>query len=147
MLFHKLWATSVVDYGVHHVEHHYLSMYPLGNGIEKDPDPRNNCEVESWLSNGTYQKDNKVWTWFVDETRRIEGGAAPADKSTKIKEKGDEQAVVDKSNMKDAGGGGCTAVGEEKGGKIKGEEQEKTLLCHDEKPPSCSTVVKNEKYS
>lgn len=64
---------TVVEYGVHHVEHHYLSMHPLGNGIGCDPDPRNNCEVEKWLSGGKYDAGNKVWTWFVEQVREVEG--------------------------------------------------------------------------
>ncbi|CAD7947826.1 unnamed protein product [Amoebophrya sp. A25] len=98
------WSMSVVDYGVHHVEHHFLSMYPLGNGIQGDPDPRNNCEVETWLSNGSYRADNKVWTWFVSETKRLELGQTDAGSSTR----GKAPLAVIGDNQAPAGGGNAT---------------------------------------
>jgi len=66
------FSFSVLEHGVHHVEHHYLSLYPVGNGIEGDPDPRNNCEVESWLSTkpgakASYRADNQIWLWFCEQ--------------------------------------------------------------------------------
>jgi len=84
------------------VEHHYLSMYPLGNGIERDPDPRNNCEVENWLSGGSYSQDNKVRNWFVSEVVRIEkGGEGPKEKSAGIgPRQGDEKDQTEEGSVK-----------------------------------------------
>ena len=78
------YSFSVVDVGAHHVEHHFLQLYPVGNGIEGDDDPRNNCAMEAWLSGGPapgekkveqndvqntthYSAENKLWKWFCSE--------------------------------------------------------------------------------
>ncbi|CAD7924959.1 unnamed protein product [Amoebophrya sp. A120] len=94
------WSFSVVDYGVHHVEHHYLSMYPLGNGIEHDPDPRNNLEVENWLSNGAYGKSSTVWTWFVSEVQRIESGKKNGAGENKTADTAGAEAAGEDSGLK-----------------------------------------------
>lgn len=71
------YAASVVQYGVHHVEHHYLCMYPLGNAIGVEKDPRNGVGVEGWLSGGAYggndKEANRVWGWFVQQVEDVEG--------------------------------------------------------------------------
>lgn len=90
------WSFSVVDVGVHHIEHHFLSMHPLGNGIESDPDPRNNCEVETWLSGDRYSANNKVWNWFVGEVAKFEENMLGKEKALKYIEKSKADAPVKK---------------------------------------------------
>jgi len=100
------WSFSVVDVGVHHIEHHFLSMHPLGNGIASDPDPRNNCEVETWLSGDRYSPDNKVWNWFVREVAKFELGIIGKEKAERmvsnLKGDGSETAIDQTGSKKES---------------------------------------------
>ena len=72
------YCSAVVKYGHHHVEHHFLSLRPLGAAFERPPDgnERNGVELDSRL--GAYNPQNEVWRWFTGEVAKFEGGH-PAD--------------------------------------------------------------------
>eukprot|EP00756_Hemistasia_phaeocysticola_P045985 Hpha_TRINITY_DN19744_c0_g1::TRINITY_DN19744_c0_g1_i1::g.21853::m.21853 len=79
MVFHQYvpgvfpYSSNVVRYGHHHMEHHFLSLHPLGPGFEHPPDGNLSNDVRIDQRLGGYKPDNAVWTWFCERAKQIEG--------------------------------------------------------------------------
>lgn len=79
------WSFPAIKAGVHHVEHHYLQLWPLGNGFDEaqKEEKHNNCQLDTWLSDGYYTSKNKTWAWYVGESQRLEAWAWKDEGQTK----------------------------------------------------------------
>jgi len=67
------YSASIIQYGVHHVEHHYLQMRPLANGIDpkKCKSSSHDTTIDTTLD--SYNPENATWKWFCEQVKLIEG--------------------------------------------------------------------------
>jgi hypothetical protein len=67
------YSTTALRCGHHHVEHHFLSLHPLGSGFEHPPDGNDALNVDFDTEIDKYNPGNGLWVWWAEQVNRVEG--------------------------------------------------------------------------